>query len=68
MNSDLSAATWSITALSAGTDDIVALSGITIAAPDASFTPSAVMAYQNQTVTYNLKIMNIKLVEAIEFR
>ena len=38
--------------LSAGTDDIVVRSGITIAAPDASFTPAA-GTYANQTVTYN---------------
>ena len=41
LNSDFSSATWSMTALSAGTDDIVAQSGVTIAAPDASFTPAA---------------------------
>ena len=53
LNSDFSSATWSMTALSAGTDDIVAQSGVTIAAPDASFTPAA-GTYANQTVTYNL--------------
>ena len=42
-----------MTALSAGTDDIVARSGVTIAAPDASFTPAA-GTYANQTVTYSL--------------
>ena len=52
MVSDFSSAGWSITALSAGTDDIVAQSGITIAVPDASFTPAA-GTYVNQTVTYN---------------
>ena len=41
-----------MTALSAGTDDIVAQSGITIAAPDVSFTP-ATGTYTNLTVTYN---------------
>ena len=40
-----------MTALSAGTDDIVAKSGVIIAAPDASFSPAA-GAYTNQTVTY----------------
>ena len=42
-----------MTALSAGTDDIAAQSGVTIAAPDASFTPAA-GTYANQTVTYSL--------------
>ena len=50
--SDFSSVAWSITALSAGTDDIVAQSGITIAAPDVSFTP-AIVTYTNQSVTYN---------------
>ena len=53
LNSDFSSATWSMTALSAGTDDIFSLSGVTIAAADASFTPPS-DAYTNQTVTYNL--------------
>ena len=48
-------------ALSAGTDDIVAQSGITIAAPDASFIPAAGI-YTNQTVTYN------KLQLQVEYR
>ena len=39
-------------ALSVGTDDIITQSGVTIAAPDASFTPAA-GTYANQTVTYN---------------
>ena len=39
-------------ALSLGTNDIIAQSGITIAAPDTSFTPAAV-TYANQSVTYN---------------
>ena len=51
LNSDFSSASWSMTALSAGTDDIVAQSGVTIAAPDASFSP-AVGPYSSQTVTY----------------
>ena len=42
-----------MTALSAGTDDIIAQSGITISAPDASFTPASGI-YTNQTVSYNL--------------
>ena len=51
-NSDFSSALWSMTALSAGTDDIVSQSGVTIDA-------SAAGAYTdgtnvNQTVTYNL--------------
>ena len=41
-----------MTTLSLGSDDIVAQSGVTIAAPDASFTP-AIETYANQTVTYN---------------
>ena len=53
LNSDFSSAAWSMAALSAGTDDIVAQSGVTIAAPDASFTPAA-GTYSNQTVTYHL--------------
>ena len=42
-----------MTALSSGTDDIVAQSGVTIAAPSASFIPP-VGTFTNQTVTYNL--------------
>ena len=42
-----------MTALSAGIYDIVAQNGVTIDAPDASFT-SFVGIYTNQTVTYNL--------------
>ena len=52
MNSDFSSAPWSMTALSAGTEDIIAQSGITISAPDASFTP-VITTYANQSVTYN---------------
>ena len=52
LNSDFSSATWSMRALSLGTDDIIAKSGVTIAAPDASFTP-AIETYKNLTVTYN---------------
>ena len=52
LNSDFSSATWSMTALSAGTDDIVAQTGIIIAAPDTFFSP-AVGTYANQSVTYN---------------
>ena len=44
-----------MTALSAGTDDIVTQSGVTIAAPDASFTPTA-GTYTNQALIYNLSI------------
>ena len=55
-----------MTALSFGTDDIFSQSGVTIAAPDASFTPAA-GTYANQTIAYNLYIMNIKLVGAKEF-
>ena len=40
-------------ALSLGTDDIVAQSGVTIAAPEASFTPDSVGTSAAQTVTYN---------------
>ena len=53
LNSDFSSATWSMTALSSGTEDIIVQSGVTIAAADASFTP-AVGTYANQSVTYNL--------------
>ena len=53
MNSDFSSAPWSMTALSAGTEDIIAQSGITISAPDASFTP-VITTYANQSVTYSL--------------
>ena len=53
MNSDFSSAVWSMTALSVGTDDIIAQNGVTIAAPSASFTP-AVRTYTNQTVTYSV--------------
>ena len=42
-----------MTALSAGTDDIVTQSGVTIAAPDVSFTPAA-GTYTNQSTTYTL--------------
>ena len=42
-----------MTVLSSGTDNIVAQSGVTIAAPDSSFIPPA-GTYTNQTVTYNL--------------
>ena len=41
-----------MTAQSAGTDDIVAQNGVTIAAPNASFSPAA-GTYTNQTITYN---------------
>ena len=50
-----------MTALSVDTDKIEAQSGITIAAPDASFTPTAGV-YTNQTVTYN------KLQLQVEYR
>ena len=52
LNSDFLSVAWLMTALSFGTDDIIAQSGVTIAAPDASFTPSNAV-YTNQTVTYN---------------
>ena len=52
LNSDFSSAPWSMTALFSGTDDIISQSGVTIAAPDASFTPAA-GTYANQTVTYS---------------
>ena len=51
LNSDFLPASWSMTALPSGTDDIVAQSGVTIAAPDATFTPAAGI-YANQTVAY----------------
>ena len=56
-----------MTTLSAGTDDIIAQSGITIAAPETSFTPNA-LAYTNQTVTYNLLIYENKINWSIKFR
>ena len=52
LNSDFSSASFSMTAISAGTDDILAQNGVTIAAPDASFTPAAA-TYVNQVVSYN---------------
>ena len=52
LNSDFSSATWTMVALSQVTDSIVAISGITIAAPDVSFNP-AVFNYAKQSVTYN---------------
>ena len=42
-----------MTALSAGTDDIVAQSGVAISTPDISFTP-VTWIYANQSVTYKL--------------
>ena len=42
-----------MTALSSGTDDIIAQSGVTIAAPTASFTPPA-GTFTSQSDTYNL--------------
>ena len=59
LNSDFSSAPWSMTALSSGTDDIISQSGVTIAAPDASFTPAA-GTYTFQTITY-YSISNIIL-------
>ena len=53
LNSDFSSASWSMAALSAGTDDIVAQNGVTISVPDVSFTPAA-GTFANQTVIYNL--------------
>ena len=52
-NSDFSSASWSMTTLSAGTNDITALSGVTIASADTPFTPNA-GTYSNLTVTYSL--------------
>ena len=49
-----------MTALFSGTDDIISQSGVTIAAPDASFTPAA-GTYANQTVTYNLLVYGYKI-------
>ena len=55
-----------MSALSSGTDNIVALSLVTIAAPDASFTPAA-GTYTNQSVAYNLLTYKLKSVETIHF-
>ena len=44
-----------MTALSAGTDDIVTQSGVTITVADAPYTPAA-GTNLNQTITYNLTI------------
>ena len=52
LNSDFSPATWSMTTLSAGTDDIVAQNGVIIAASGAVAITAG--TYVNQTVTYNL--------------
>ena len=51
LNSDFSIASWSMTVLSSGTDDITALSGVTIGT--ASSVTIGVVTYINQTVTYN---------------
>ena len=51
LNLNFSSAPWSMTALSSGTDDIISQSGVTIAAPDASFTPAAGTS-TIQTATY----------------
>ena len=67
MITDFLTAGWTITAISAGTADIVAQSGITIAAPDASFTPAA-GTYTNQSVAYNLLIYENKINWSIKFR
>ena len=51
LNSDFSSASWSMTVLSSGIDDIIPQSGVTVAAADASFTPAA-GTYTSQTPTY----------------
>ena len=51
LNSDFSSGIWLMTSLSLNTDDIVSQSGVTIAAPDASFTPPA-GTYTKQSPTY----------------
>ena len=53
LNSDFSSGIWLMTSLSLNTDDIVSQSGVTIAAPDASFTPPA-GTYTKQSPTYVL--------------
>ena len=64
LNSDFSSASWPMTALSSGTDDIIFQSVVTIAAPDASFTPAA-GTYTNQSVTYNIMNYGYNSVETI---
>ena len=49
-------------ALSAGSEDISAQSGITIDAVEASFTPAA-GTYSKQTATYKVEIANVILFE-----
>ena len=51
-----------MTALLAGTDKILAQSGVTIAAPDALFIPTA-GTYISQTVTYKVEICSVILLE-----
>ena len=46
-------------ALSSGTDDIVAQSGVTIAAPDTSYSPPS-GTYTNQTATYSELQLQVK--------
>ena len=56
LNSDLSSATWSMTALSTGTENIVAQSEITLADPDAPVVTAG--TYTNRTVIYKkLKLL-----------
>ena len=59
LNLDFSLATWSMTALSTGTNDIVAQIGVTIAAPESSFIPAA-GTYANQTVTYSMLQLQVE--------
>ena len=68
LNSDFSSSSRSMIALSTGTDDIVAQSGVTIAAADASFTPLSTVTYTNQTVTYNLLNYRYKIGWSINFK
>ena len=65
-SSDFSSATWLMTALSPGTDDIVDQSGVTIAAPDASFTHPAVGIYISQTATYKVEIASGMMHEIVD--
>ena len=67
LNSDFSSASWSMAALFSGTDDINSHSGVTIAAADASFTPTA-GTYANQSVTYNLLNYWYKIGLNVKFR
>ena len=53
ITSDFTLGVWSMTTLSAGTEDINSKVGITIATADSSFIPTS-GAYASQSVTYKV--------------